>query len=298
MRQLRCFLAVAQVGTVTRAAEELGTVQPSVSRSIRELEEALGAPLFDRTGRRLELNAAGQTLHAYVSNGLGQIDHGLAALRDRMQSRRVAVYALPNVVRLVMPGAVRRFKAARPEVDLDIETVSDGLFAERLRAGDVDFAFGRLHATASMEGLTFESLYREPLVFAVHRTHPLADRAGLDVADVDRFQVVLPRPGTIIRDEIDRFLLSLGRTRFTNTVVTVSGGFVEAYLEQGEAVVCHPYGGLRRLLDSGEAVRIDFGRGQLDGAVGFSSAIGKALSRPATDLMKAIRDEVAALGLS
>lgn len=165
MRHLRCFLAVARAGSVTRAAEDLGTVQPSVSRSIRELEEEVGAPLFDRTRAGLQLNAAGQVLHAHVSNGLTQVDRGLDALESRLLNRRLVVLAMPNAVRGIMPRAVRRFKQASPDVELEIETVTGSSFAERMARGDVDFAIGRLNDVGKMEGLNYEPLYDEPLVF-------------------------------------------------------------------------------------------------------------------------------------
>ena len=108
MRHLRCFLAVAQLGSATRAAEALGTVQPSVSRSLREFEDEMGTPLFDRSAGGLALNEAGRTLFAYVSGGLGQVDRGIETMRGQMGESKVTAFAMPNVVRVVMPGAVRR----------------------------------------------------------------------------------------------------------------------------------------------------------------------------------------------
>jgi LysR family pca operon transcriptional activator len=297
MRHLRCFLAVAKCGSVTRAAEELGTVQPSVSRSIRELEEQLGAPLFDRRGGRLSLNAAGQTMYAYASGGLGQIDHGIEALRGQMQERRVVVFALPNVIRMVMPGAVARFKQRHPEVEVELETVASGLYADRIRHGYVDFAFGRLNTLEAMEGVQFEPLYSEPLIFAVRRGHPLSGRQGLTVQDLDAYQVILPLKGTIIRDEIDRFLIGHGTHGFSNAIFSVSFEFSRVYLQTTDAVVCQPRGALRRELAEGTAEVLDFGTGELNGAVGLSMAAGKVLNTPAHHLMAAIREEVRELGL-
>lgn len=299
MRHLRCFLSVAHLGSVTRAAEAMGTVQPAVSRSIRELEEELGGPLFDRTAAGLVLNAAGNTLFSYVSNGMGQIDRGLEALQGQIAGQQVVAYVLPNVIRVVMPGAVRRFKALSPSVDLRfIASTGGGGLQEYLRTGRVDFGFGRLLSAAHMQGMNFEHLYSEPLVFFVRAGHPLAGRAGLTIRDIDAFPVVTPIPGTIIRDELDRFLISQGLSRFNNMIETISFEFARSYITMSEAVVCHPLGAMRQELAEGRVDCLDFARGAMDGAVGLTTPAGQALSAPAQLLMQTIRDEVQGLGLA
>lgn len=242
MRHLRCFLAVARTGSVTRAAEELGTVQPSVSRTIRELEQDLGAVLFDRRGGGLELNSVGQTMYAHVAGGLAQIDHGVEATLQRQADRRLVIYVLPNVIRTLMPGAVKRFKAVAPDTELEIVTITSGLFADRMRRGDIDFAIGRLNAVDNMEGLRYEPLYQEPLAFFVRAGHPLAGRDDLTAADVDAYEVLLPTQGTIIRDEIDLFLISQGVKQFRTATITVSFEFSRAYMLISDAVACQPGG--------------------------------------------------------
>ncbi len=297
MRHLRCFLSVAHLGSVTRAAEAMGTVQPAVSRSLRELEEELGSPLFDRTAAGLMLNAAGNTLYSYVSNGIGQIDRGLEALQGQTAEQQVVAYVLPNVVRVVMPGAVRRFKTLYPSVDLRFIATTGGGLQQYLRAGQVDFGFGRLLSAEHMQGMNFEHLYSEPLVFFVRAGHPLAGQAGLTIRDVDRYSVVIPIPGTIIRDELDRFLISQGLSRFSNLIETISFEFARSYLAMSDAVVCQPLGAMRRELETGAVECLAFADGAMSGAVGLTTPAGQPVSAPAQLLMQMIRDEVRDLGL-
>ena len=298
MRHLRCFLAVAQLGSATRAAEALGTVQPSVSRSLREFEDEMGTPLFDRSAGGLALNEAGRTLFAYVSGGLGQVDRGIETMRGQMGESKVTAFAMPNVVRVVMPGAVRRFKALYPEVDVELETVASGTLMDRLHAGAVDFGFGRLNSADKMTGMNFEHLFSEPLVFFCRVGHPLDGARNLTIHDIDRFPVIIPAPDTIIRNEIDRFVIGEGLARFANTIETVSYEFARNYMVTTDAVVCLPLGGLRVEIDQGSARMLDFGGPQLMGAVGITSVSGKRLSAPAQLLVQTIRDEVAELGLT
>lgn len=298
MRHLRCFLSVAHLGSVTRAAEAMGTVQPAVSRSLRELEEELGSPLFDRTAAGLVLNAAGNTLFSYVSNGMGQIDRGLEALQGQIADQQVVAYVLPNVVRVVMPGAVRRFKTLYPTVDLRFIATTGGGLQQYLRAGRVDFGFGRLLAAEHMQGMNFEHLYSEPLVFFVRAGHPLAGQAGLTLREIDRYPVVIPIPDTIIRDELDRFLIAQGVSRFTDMIETISFEFARSYLAMSDAVVCQPLGAMRQELAQGTVECLDFARGAMDGAVGLTTPAGQTVSAPAQLLMQMIRDEVQELGLA
>nr|WP_272490825.1 cyclophilin-like fold protein [Mesobacterium pallidum] len=298
MRHLRCFRAIARHGSVTRAAEDLGTVQPSVSRSLRELEDLLGAVLFDRTHGGLVLTEAGQTFLSFVSNGMGQIDRGVEALRGQMAGDRVVAYVLPNVARMIMPGAVRRFKTLYPEIVVTFLAAQSSGLQQYLGRGEVDFAFGRLLAAEHMSGLHFEHLYSESLQFFVRPKHPLVGRADLTVHDLDAFPVVLPIRGTIIRDEIDRFLVGRGVNQFSNLVETISFEFARNYLQQSDAVVCHPQGAMRRELEAGQVVPLDLTEDAMMGAVGVTTPAGHPPSAPAQLLIEMIRQEVREQGLS
>lgn len=298
MRHLRCFHTVANLGSVTRAAEALGTVQPSVSRSIRELEEEIGTVLFVRSASGLAMNDAGRTFLAYVANGLGQIDRGVEALRGKMTNQRVLAYVLPNVVRMIMPGAMRRFKALYPDIDVTFLATTGGGLQQYLREGRVDFGFGRLLAAEHMTGMNFEHLFNEPLVFFVRAGHPLDGCRDLSLHDIDRFEVVLPIRPTIIRSEIDRFIIAQGLNRFTNLIETISFEFSRTYMMSTDAVVCHPLGAMRRELEVGQVVPLDIGRDEMIGAVGITTPAERTLSASAQLLVQMIRDEVKEQSLS
>ena len=297
MRHLSCFRAVARLGSVTAAAKALGTVQPAVSRSIRELEDEVGAPLFDRSSTGLVPNEQGRVLLSYVVNGLGQIDRGLEAVRGRIVGDRVVAYVLPNVVRMIMPGAMARFKTHYPDIDVTLVPTVGGGLQTLLNKAEIDFGFGRLLAAEQMKGLSFEHLFSETLDFFVRTGHPLAAAKDLSIDDIDAFPVVLPAPETIIRTEVDRFVISQGLGRFRNVIETISFEFARNFMMISDAVVCQPFGALRRELTAGQAVRLDFARGAMNGAVGITVPAARPLSAPAQLLVQMIRDEVVGQGL-
>src|SRR5580692_4426422 len=83
LRHLRVFEAVARLNSFTQAAEELAITQPALSRTVRQLEDALGVTLLDRSSRRVELTQAGRTFLDYVDRVLAELERGLGAVRQR-----------------------------------------------------------------------------------------------------------------------------------------------------------------------------------------------------------------------
>lgn len=292
MRHLRCFLAVAQHGSVTHAAEALSTVQPSVSRTLRELEQEIGAVLFARKANGLELNSAGKTLFSYVKSGVVQIDQGLSRLHVQTQAEQISIYVLPNVTGSIMPGAIRRFKAACSGVDVQLISVANGHQSEKIRDGSVDFCIGRLAEPDKMTNMTFEHLYNEPLLFIAQSNHPLAQKEGVSVMDLDRFQVIVPSLDTIIRAELDRFVIGQGLSRFSSIIETLAMDFARTYVLNGDAVACLPLGSVQREINNGEIVTLDVKGQEMNAAVGITCLAQKHLSAPAQILLDMIREEV------
>ena len=298
MRHLRCFLQLAKYRSVTRAAEELNTVQPSVSRTLKELESELGVDLFHRSSNGLTLTTEGETLHGYVKNGLLQIDQGLSVLRGESRQQQVAICALPNVVRVLMPSVIAKFKKFYPEIDISLKTNIGTDMIDGLRTGQVDFMVGRLMAPSMLKDMSFEHLYHEPLVFACRVGHPLSEIKSVTIEDINQFEIIIPLDETIIRTELDRFILSKGLTRFSNIVETISFEFSRTYIQMTDAIVCQPKGTIRQELEQGNVVMLDTSSEELMGSVGLTTIAGKTPSHPATLLKDIIRNEVVELGLT
>lgn len=292
MRHLRCFLAIARSGSVTRASEELGVVQPSVSRSIKELEEDLGKVLFERTPKGMILTDDGQVFFSHVAGGLEQIDTGLEAMRGLEKEQQIIAYVLPNVVRTIMPEAIKRFKQLFPGVDVLMPATAGGGWQSLLESGGADFAFGRLLAAEQMKAMSFEHLFDEPLTFFVRSGHPLTRVTDVSLDDIDRFPVVLPLPKTIIRNEIDRFLIASGKRRFSNVIETLSFEFARNLLAISDGVICQPLGAMDREMAEGRVCRLEFADGELTSAVGLSVPTGRRVSDSAKILMQIIREVV------
>lgn len=140
MRQLRYFLAVAEAQNFTRAAEAVHVSQPSLSVQIAALEDELGAPLFDRLGRRVALTQAGQVLREHAQRVLREIEQGTQAIQELTGAERgrLLVGTLSTVNAYLIPPLVSRFRQRFPSVQLQIQARPSSDIVADLLANRVD----------------------------------------------------------------------------------------------------------------------------------------------------------------
>jgi DNA-binding transcriptional LysR family regulator len=196
LRHLRYFLAVAEERHFTRAAERLGIRQPPLSRQIRELERELGAPLFHRLTRGVELTESGALLFDDARRILDQIERTRAGVQNRARGEtgqlRVG-FAGATYFQPIVPGIVRAFRERFPGVVLQPEQSNTERLAAGLRDGQIDIAFIR-PPMAHGDGLRDELLVDEPMAAVLPASHPLAGAAAvaLEALAAETF-ILVPR---------------------------------------------------------------------------------------------------------
>ncbi len=233
LRQLRYFLAVARARSFSRAAEQEGVSQPTLSEQIRKLEHSLGVPLFERLARGVRLTPPGERLLAHAQVVLGEVAAArrtIEALRTRIAGR-LAVGAIPTVLPYLLAPRVEEFRRRYPEVELRlIEDITARLIAG-LRTGDLDLAIVSLPLREP--GLICAELLREPLLAALPAGHPLAAERELDPRALRRERWLLLRDGHCFRKEVlalcrrsFRDPASLFETdQFASIIALVAAGF-------------------------------------------------------------------------
>lgn len=178
LRQLRYFMAVAEEGHITRAAEKLGIQQPPLSRLIRTIEKELDVRLFIRRPRGVELTEAGSSFYREVAQVLAGLESAVETTRStaRGERGRICVGVTPTgpFVSLV-PRAMYEFRRTFPNVNFTLEERLSGELIELVRSGRVDVAF---LWTPRTEGLINLPLLHEPLFVALSSGHPLAQPAS------------------------------------------------------------------------------------------------------------------------
>lgn len=183
LRHLRAFEAVARRKSFTHAAAELVITQPALTRTIQQLEDALGVTLLDRSSRHVEVTAGGRAFLDYVERILAELEGGIDALRRQATIRLGFSWLLPD------PWAqqtVARFEQATA-INVHLTRTDDAL--EAVRQGKVDVAVVRGHNTSA--SVRVVHLFNESRVAVCSVRCSLADRSELDWADVPQWPLVV-----------------------------------------------------------------------------------------------------------
>ncbi len=180
LRHLRYFIAVAEEGHITRAAERLGMQQPPLSQRVKAIERELDVQLFHRKARGVELTDAGR---AFLNNAravLAQLDHAFDTTRRtaRGEEGRISIGIVPaSPFHPFVPRAIRAFREAYPHVSVRLEERLGGELLDLLRSEQIDVAFTRT-PYANQEGLVSNRLLEEPMLVALPSAHALARNGG------------------------------------------------------------------------------------------------------------------------
>ncbi|MHB6909138.1 LysR family transcriptional regulator [Streptomyces sp. DB-54] len=178
LRHFRCFLAIAETLSVTRAAERLHLTQPAVSRTLRQLEDALGVRLVDRTTHHLALTPDGLAFRDRAALAVAAFDRALAYGRHTGWPLRLGhAWSAAGAGTTTL---LRRWHEQHPETPLELLRIDDRTAG--LARGDVDAAL--LRGEVSAPGLVTEELTTEPRVAGLPADDPLARRPSLSLADL------------------------------------------------------------------------------------------------------------------
>ncbi|HEU5288903.1 MAG TPA: LysR family transcriptional regulator [Candidatus Limnocylindria bacterium] len=283
--QLRCFLAVADERHFTRAARNLGLAQPSVSAQVRSLETDVGAQLFHRMKGHIALTEAGEALLPFARRILADVDAATSQLQEvgGLARGRLAIGATPSLTAALVPPLLARFHAAYPGIELALREAGSEDLVSALEEGVVDIALVIL--PVRHEVLETQALLREELVLAVSRSHQLARRRTIAVADLRDVPLVMFREGYDLRSATEAACRAAG---FAPTFA-VEGGEMDGVLRLtaaglGAAIVPSMVVAEHRTL---LAVRIT--QPTLTRTIGIAHRRDRRLSRAAQELVDTVR---------
>lgn len=182
---LRAFLTVLDTGGFHKAAEALNLSQPALSRRIQAFEQAIGAPVLERTTRHVAATAVGRSLEPLARRLLDEFEESLLALTgvgDR-QSGQITLACVPTAAFYFLPRAIERFNAQFPRIRFRILDLSANEALESVARGEVEFGINFMGN--SHPDLNFTRLADDPFVLACRRDHPLAKRRRLTWKDLE-----------------------------------------------------------------------------------------------------------------
>ncbi len=293
LRRLRAFVAVARHGSFTRAAKALNVSQPTFTVQIRQLETSLGVRLVDRNTRSVQLTPIGRELAPVLERILRDLDSALLNTQalSSQASGFVAIAALPTLSATVLPGIISAFRTGNPGIAIHLRDAVSFRVAGMVRAGEVDFGFGSLPASAP--DVEFTPLFDDRMSAIFQRHSPLGRKRSITLKDLTASPLILMGRDSSVRAVVDRALAAIGHfapPAYEASYISTALGMVEAGL--GVTILPASVLGTDRGLD---LISRPIQKPRINREVGFIQLRGRTLSPAAEAFLRAIRERCAEL---
>ena len=291
LRQLEAFVQVAACGSFRQAAARLGQSQPALSRFIRQAEQTLGARLFDRDTRRVEITAAGRELLPIAQRILRDFDDALSDFGEFMAGRsgQVAMAMLPSAGVALVPRAVAAFSRQHPQVSYLLREAPADALAALVEQGQVDF--GISVRPAPQQRLQYRHLQDDPFVLLCRRDDPLAAQASVSWSVFTTRPCIVSAAQSSIRPVTDAVFLRQRtpvRPVLEYPSVAASGALVAA----GVGITALPRLALE-LVDMSQLAAIPLQRPYMTRPIGIVTRIGRTLPPVARAFMACLTVDTA-----
>ncbi len=220
-QQLNAFLAVADLGSFSRAAQSLHITQPAVSKRIGLLEEQLQARLFDRIGRRITLTEAGRALLPHAREISASLRTAIQSVKDLEgeTSGELRIATSHHIGLHRLPPVLERMNQQAPKVKLVIEFMDSEQAYQATLCGAVEIAVVTL-APQEDERLITREIWPDPLDVMVHKNHPLASQESVTIPQLSNYAAVLPGLNTYTGQIV--LQLFEGENQALNTAMTTN----------------------------------------------------------------------------
>ncbi|RKR64647.1 DNA-binding transcriptional LysR family regulator [Yokenella regensburgei] len=223
LRHLHTFVAVAQQGTLGRAAETLNLSQPALSKTLNELEQLTGTRLFERGRLGAQLTLMGEQFLTHAVRVLDALNTAGQSLtrKEGQENDIVRVGALPTAALGILPAVIGQFHKEQKDITLQVATMSNPMLLAGLKTGEIDLGIGRMSDPELMSGLNYELLFLESLKLVVRPNHPLLQET-MTLSRVMEWPVVASPKGTVPRQIADTLLQSQGCKMPAGCIETLS----------------------------------------------------------------------------
>ncbi|MEI9889182.1 MAG: LysR family transcriptional regulator [Rhizomicrobium sp.] len=194
IRRIKAFIMVATTHNVTEAARRMNMTAPAITKGVRELEQALGAALFQRTSQGMQLTAEGKAFYLHSKRALRELEDGQRAVSDLRGGvgGKVAVAAQSDVLNFMLPTAVAQVLKRVPDLELEFAGGDFDNLVHSTRVGDLDLFVGLVPEAGHVDGLTVEVLYEDELSIVVRADHPLLQKKRLTLKELTNQSWIRP----------------------------------------------------------------------------------------------------------
>ncbi len=291
LRQLRTFVHVAELGSLSKAADRLRVAQPALSRQIRMLEEELKVPLFTRHGRGMVLTSSGDVLLARAVAVLRDLEAARAdvATEAGAVKGRVVLGTPPTVGDALSARLVERFLNAHPSVSIRIVPAFSGYLLDWLQRGEIDFAI--TYEPEARQNLRTEPLITETLFVVAGPDARLPRKREVPLAKVFQHRLVLPGPQHGLRKLVERAARKLDQP-LDIIVEADSLQTMKDLVERGLGWTILPLPSVHREVSEGRLRAAQITAPQLTRTLVIAQALGRQTSRAVRLFRDALTAEV------
>jgi DNA-binding transcriptional LysR family regulator len=210
LQQLQAFIAVAERGSFRAAAEHIHLSPPALSRRIEKLESIIGARLFNRTTREVELTSLGRVFLERARAAIDDLESAILGISDIAATRsgRVTVACVPSAAIYFLPQVISSFSAKYPSIRIRVIDESMNQTLQSVLAGESDFGIGFMNTL--MPEIAFEGIHDDPFVVAMRRDHPLAKRAALTWSQIESERLISVARSSGNRQLLDDVMSKVG----------------------------------------------------------------------------------------
>ncbi|ENY9402452.1 LysR substrate-binding domain-containing protein [Salmonella enterica] len=290
LRHLHTFVAVAQQGTLGRAAETLNLSQPALSKTLNELEQLTGTRLFERGRLGAQLTVPGEQFLTHAVKVLDALNTAGQALNRKEDASAdvVRIGALPTAALGILPAAIGRFHQQQKSTSLQVATMNNTMLLAGLKSGDIDLGIGRMSDPELMGGLNYELLFLESLKLVVRPGHPLLQET-ITLSRVMEWPVVVSPKGTVPRQNAEALLQSQGCKMPAGCIETLSASLSRQLTVDYDYVWFVPSGAVKEDLRQATLVSLPVPTQSAGEPIGILTRVDIPLSTGAQMLIAAIR---------
>ena len=242
MRQLQCFVVLAEELNFTRAAARLNMSQPPLSLQIQSLEREIGAELFDRSSRKIALTAAGTSFERRARTILAQHDRALLEIHEAQSGRQgqLDIGTTGSILRSGLADLLMRFSAEYPGITVRLHEKSPALQVSDLVSGRLDVSFNR--SAPAHDDLTHTLAWQEELVVLLPEGHPLGGKASVSIDELRDETHIILRPDSSDFAAYIQSLLTGGRFQLKVSQQIIDAQSIPSLVAAGFGVSIVPAG--------------------------------------------------------
>ena len=278
LRHLHTFVAVAQQGTLGRAAETLNLSQPALSKTLNELEQLTGTRLFERGRLGAQLTLVGEQF----------LTHAVKVNNDI-----VRIGALPTAALGILPTVIGQFHKQQKDITLQVATMNNTMLLAGLKSGEIDIGIGRMSDPELMSGLHYELLFLESLKLVVRPGHPLLQET-VTLSRVMEWPVVVSPKGTVPRQNAEALLQSQGCKMPAGCIETLSASLSRQLTVDFDYVWFVPSGAVKDDLRRGVLTALPIATQGAGEPIGILTRVDATLTPGTQTLLSAIRKSMPA----